>query len=190
MSDRLLFFLIFSPTVSRSIGGADLPFARRAAGADQERIRQVHARDAGDAARKRRNFRLGNSGFFLFFFLLTFCKMDMGGWGNPSDDPLVIEAANMLLRASYTATVCAAKITAAQPGGCPVCYLTLMGGGVFGNKPSWIADAIIGLREQIVESGVDFRLVLFSGGERELGGTAFGRLSDFARETGGAIKYA
>jgi hypothetical protein len=116
--------------------------------------------------------------------------MDMGGWGNPSDDPLVIAAANMLLRASYTATVCAAKITAAQPGGCPVCYLTLMGGGVFGNKPSWIADAIIGLREQIVQSGVDFKLVLFSGGERELGGTAFGRLSDFVRDTGGAIKYA
>ncbi len=113
--------------------------------------------------------------------------MDMGGWGNPSDDPLVIRAACMLLQASYTATVAAAKITAAQPGGAAVCYLTLMGGGVFGNKPAWIADAIIGLREVIVESGVDFKLVLFSGGERELGETAFTRLSKFAKETGGVI---
>ncbi len=116
--------------------------------------------------------------------------MDMGGWGNPSDDPLVIAAAQMLLKASYTAAVCAAKITAGQPGGSPVCFLTLMGGGVFGNKPAWICDAIVGLREQMVESGVDFKLVLFSGGERELGRTAYDRLSELARETGGTVKFA
>ncbi len=115
--------------------------------------------------------------------------MDMGGWGNPSDDPLVIRAACMLLQASYTACVAAARITAAQPGGAAVCYLTLMGGGVFGNKPAWIADAIVDVRDAIVESGVDFKLVLFSGGERELGESAFARLSRLAKETGGVVSH-
>lgn len=116
--------------------------------------------------------------------------MDLGGWGNPDDDPMVIQSACMLLRASYEATVLAARINAARPDGQPLAFLTLMGGGVFHNHPAWIADAILAQRDAIVASGVDFRLILFNSGERELGNAAFSRLASLVGTTGGAIVQA
>jgi hypothetical protein len=113
--------------------------------------------------------------------------MDLGGWGNPSDDPLVIKAACMMLEASYKATILAAKINAAQTQNAR-CFLTLMGGGVFGNKPNWIVDAILLQKKEIIESGVDFYLVLFNG-ENELNQQSFGRIEQFAKSTGGTVKY-
>ena len=112
--------------------------------------------------------------------------MDMG-WNNPADDVLVVRAATTLLRASYAAAVLTARINAAK-GGQPTCFLTLMGGGVFGNKASWITDAIVELKDEIVASGVDFRLVLFSG-ERELNEIQFERLERLAQATGGKLTH-
>ena len=116
----------------------------------------------------------------FFFFFLFFSSFP---------DPLVIKCANVLLKASYAATVAAAKINASKTGQ-NKCFLTLMGGGVFGNKPSWIVDAIAELKDEIIASGVDFHVVLFSGGDRELGERAYDRLEALVRETGGVIKRA
>jgi hypothetical protein len=61
---------------------------------------------------------------------------------------------------------------------------------VFGNKPSWIVDAIAEQKQNIIDSGVDFHVVLFSGGDRELGERSFDRLASLVAETGGTIKKA
>ncbi len=50
--------------------------------------------------------------------------------------------ARLVLEASYEATLLAAVINAARPGGNNSVYLTLLGGGVFGNEREWILDAI------------------------------------------------
>ena len=49
--------------------------------------------------------------------------------------------ARMILNSSYEATLWAARRHHAA-GGSPIVYLTLLGGGVFGNKTTWITDAL------------------------------------------------
>jgi hypothetical protein len=49
--------------------------------------------------------------------------------------------ARLILEASYEATLCAGLLNARETGNSRV-YLTLLGGGVFGNSMSWITDAI------------------------------------------------
>ena len=51
------------------------------------------------------------------------------------------EFAKLVLDAAYEATLAAAVINANQTGN-RVVYLTLLGGGVFGNRDQWITDAI------------------------------------------------
>ena len=113
--------------------------------------------------------------------------MDLGGWGNPADDPLVVAGANLLLLASYRAAIVGARLNKAKTGN-PKCYLTLMGGGVFHNKPSWIVDAIMASKKELLESGCDFYLVLFNGGYHELGERSYSRLKKLVKTTGGTIK--
>ena len=51
--------------------------------------------------------------------------------------------ARLVLNASYEATLWAAMTTTAPPDGSNrVLYLTFLGGGVFGNRPEWVAEAI------------------------------------------------
>ena len=58
-------------------------------------------------------------------------------------DPDIIEPlARMVLNSAYEATLAAATINAARPGGSNSVFLTLLGGGVFGNPVEWIVDAI------------------------------------------------
>jgi hypothetical protein len=47
----------------------------------------------------------------------------------------------LVLEAAYEATLCAAVLNARQAGNNRV-YLTLLGGGAFGNQPAWIADGL------------------------------------------------
>jgi hypothetical protein len=61
--------------------------------------------------------------------------------------------------------------------------------GVFGNNASWIVDAILEQKQNIIDSGVDFHVVLFSGGDRELG-YAYERLLPLVAETGGTERKA
>jgi hypothetical protein len=49
--------------------------------------------------------------------------------------------ARLVLEASYEATICSAIINWQNTGNKRV-YLTLLGGGVFGNQPDWIIDSI------------------------------------------------
>jgi hypothetical protein len=51
------------------------------------------------------------------------------------------EFAQLVLEASYEATLCAAILNASRTGN-PKVYLTLVGGGAFGNQDSWIFAAI------------------------------------------------
>ena len=47
----------------------------------------------------------------------------------------------MILEAAYEATICAGVLNSLR-GNSNKIYLTLLGGGVFGNKPEWITKAI------------------------------------------------
>jgi hypothetical protein len=49
--------------------------------------------------------------------------------------------ARLVLEAAYEATFCAAILNSQQTGNHRL-YLTLLGGGAFGNQPHWITDAI------------------------------------------------
>ena len=49
--------------------------------------------------------------------------------------------ARLILEASYEATLWAAALNA-QASGCDKVFLTLLGGGVFGNERAWILDAV------------------------------------------------
>jgi len=49
--------------------------------------------------------------------------------------------ATLVLEASYEATICAAIVNAARTGNNTV-FLTLLGGGAFGNEESWIVEAL------------------------------------------------
>ena len=49
--------------------------------------------------------------------------------------------ARLILEASYEATLCAAILNSRRSGS-PKLFLTLLGGGAFGNQPLWILDAI------------------------------------------------
>ena len=76
--------------------------------------------------------------------------------------------AQLVLEASYEATICAAILNYAKTGNNKL-FLTLVGGGVFGNKISWILNAIqraldryrdVGLEVIIVSYGASSRRVL------------------------------
>ncbi len=62
--------------------------------------------------------------------------------------------ARLVLEASYEATLRAARIWQCTP-----VYLTFLGGGVFGNAPEWIEDAIVRALERV--RGLDVRLVSY-----------------------------
>ncbi len=51
------------------------------------------------------------------------------------------EFARLILEATYEATLCAALVNARQTGNNRV-FLTLVGGGVFGNETAWIVDSL------------------------------------------------
>lgn len=58
------------------------------------------------------------------------------------DPTLWSSFATLVLEASYEATLHAALVNASRPGGSHRVYLTLVGGGVFGNRREWILSAI------------------------------------------------
>jgi len=52
--------------------------------------------------------------------------------------------ARLVLRAAYEATLAVGAVRSLEAGGARVkCYLTALGGGVFGNRYEWILDAIL-----------------------------------------------
>jgi hypothetical protein len=63
---------------------------------------------------------------------VAYCNHDSSLWES---------FARLILEASYEATLCAAILNA-QNNGNRTLFLTLLGGGAFGNKIDWIIDAI------------------------------------------------
>ena len=54
--------------------------------------------------------------------------------------------------------------------GCPKLYLTLVGGGVFGNKLEWILSAIGRSLKLFAHSGLDVKIVSYGGSKSEVAG--------------------
>jgi hypothetical protein len=68
--------------------------------------------------------------------------------------------ASLVLEAAYEATLWAAVINA-QRGASRTVLLTLLGGGAFGNDPSWIQAAIERAVERVEGHGLDVVLVSY-----------------------------
>ena len=64
----------------------------------------------------------------------------------------------LVLAAAYDATLAAGRINAEATGNRTV-FLTLLGGGVFGNPFAWIADAIAAAVERHADAGLDAAIV-------------------------------
>lgn len=70
----------------------------------------------------------------------TYCSALPVGYSS-HDSELWEEFARLILEASYEATICSAIVNAQSTGNHQV-FLTLLGGGVFGNSIDWILDAM------------------------------------------------
>jgi len=70
--------------------------------------------------------------------------------------------ARLVLEASYEATLCAALLNFAKTGNNKI-YLTLIGGGVFGNEIDWIIAAIRRAIEGYSDTGIDIAIVSHGG---------------------------
>lgn len=68
--------------------------------------------------------------------------------------------AKLVLEAAYEATFCAAAINASRTGVNTV-YLTLLGGGAFGNRDEWIMDAIERAFLEHRQRGLDVKIVSY-----------------------------
>ena len=79
--------------------------------------------------------------------------------------------ARLVLEASYEAT-----LLAAQARNIDKVYLTLLGGGVFGNETDWIADSILRALSKV--SGLDVGIVSYGQSSR----TVRGIVADFERQ--------
>lgn len=66
--------------------------------------------------------------------------------------------ARMILNSAYAATMHAARAQL-QLGGSPLVFLTLLGGGVFGNELAWILDAMQSAFDEHRDVAIDVRIV-------------------------------
>jgi hypothetical protein len=69
--------------------------------------------------------------------------------------------ARLVLEAAYEATLLAGVINTARPGGHNRVYLTLLGGGAFGNPREWILDAIRRALARVRGQALDVCLVSY-----------------------------
>lgn len=75
--------------------------------------------------------------------------------------------ARMILNSSYAATMHLARLRFLD-GGSPRVYLTLLGGGVFGNRIEWILDAMEAALDEHRDVPLDVRIVSYSRPRPEL----------------------
>ncbi|MDF1585901.1 hypothetical protein [Marinimicrococcus flavescens] len=129
-----------------------------------------HLRELDDAARDRLRERLSiglhwdveateASGPQRPIVSQAFCSampVSYSGMGSREWDPL----GPLVLEAAYEATLWAAVLNA-QRGSSPVVYLTLLGGGAFGNPDGWIHAAIRRALRLLGNTGLDVRLVSY-----------------------------
>ena len=67
--------------------------------------------------------------------------------------------ARLVLRAAYDATLLVGRLKAARAGKRVRVYLTMLGGGAFGNRDVWVRDAIVGALERHKDAPIDVKLV-------------------------------
>ncbi len=75
--------------------------------------------------------------------------------------------ARLVLEAAYEATLRAAVIEA-RAGNSRTVFLTLLGGGAFGNRNEWIFDAIRWAFSRMVDFGLDVKIVSYAAPSEEL----------------------
>ncbi|MCF4009568.1 hypothetical protein [Rheinheimera sp. UJ63] len=75
--------------------------------------------------------------------------------------------ATLVLQAAYEATLAAAVVNAAATGN-KTLYLTLLGGGAFGNPTKWIIQAISAALEQYKHSGLTVNIVSYGASKPEV----------------------
>jgi hypothetical protein len=75
--------------------------------------------------------------------------------------------ARLVLEAAYEATLCAAIPNSATDGDNRV-FLTLLGGGVFGNQTEWIIDAILRALKLYQGTDLEVAIVSFGSSRREI----------------------
>lgn len=73
----------------------------------------------------------------------------------------------LVLEAAYEATIWAAVLNAKR-GASNVVFLTLLGGGAFGNCSSWIHAAMRRALELMVSFDIDVRLVSYGAPSKEM----------------------
>ena len=71
----------------------------------------------------------------------AYCSALPVAYADHASDDLWESFARLVLEATYEATLCAAMLNSLKTGNNEV-FLTLVGGGVFGNKIEWITDSI------------------------------------------------
>lgn len=89
----------------------------------------------------------------------AYCSALPVAYGRQPTD-LWTDFAKLILDAAYEATLAAAVLNAARTGNSSV-YLTLLGGGVFGNRDPWITDAIERAFQIHRNHGLDVRIVSY-----------------------------
>lgn len=79
---------------------------------------------------------------------------------SPHASTLWADFAQLILEASYEAAFCAAVLNANRTGN-KTLFLTLLGGGAFGNEIDWIIQAIKRAVDRYNESGLDVAIVSY-----------------------------
>ena len=69
------------------------------------------------------------------------------------------EFARLVLRAAYDATLLVGRVKAAQAGKRVTVFLTMLGGGAFGNRDAWVIDGIVNALERHRDAPIDVKLV-------------------------------
>jgi hypothetical protein len=93
---------------------------------------------------------------------------------SPHSENLWADFAQLVLEASYEATICASILNFANTGNSK-CFLTLLGGGAFGNRDDWILSAI------------GRTLNLYSGFNLDVSIVSYGMSKPHVRELVGAL---
>ena len=96
----------------------------------------------------------------------AYCSALPVSYSNVSSD-LWEDFARLILEASYEATLCASVINWSNTGKNHV-FFTLLGGGAFGNRSSWIIDSIINVIQRYKDWNLDVAIVSHRGSNPEL----------------------
>lgn len=75
--------------------------------------------------------------------------------------------ARVILEATYEATLCAAVLNFAKTG-CNKVFLTLVGGGAFGNEQDWIFDSLLKTLQQFKNVPLDIAIVSYGKSNKEV----------------------